>query len=116
MIRRDFKINSIASSLNDENFGLLVDPFNGLVDINNGLIDTPTDPDTTFIDDPLKCSRAIRFAAQLDFKIHPRIMDSIKKNKDRIKIISQERITDEIIKILKTNKPVCLLLKRTRFF
>ena len=105
LIRRDFKINSIASSLNDENFGLLVDPFNGLVDINNGLIDTPTDPDTTFIDDPLRMLRAIRFAAQLEFKIHPRIMESIRNNKDRIKIISQERITDEIIKILKTNKP-----------
>jgi len=105
LIRRDFKINSIASSLNDENFGLLVDPFNGLVDINNGLIDTPTDPDTTFIDDPLRMLRAIRFAAQLEFKIHPRIMDSIKENKERIKIISQERVTDEIIKILKTNKP-----------
>ena len=105
LIRRDFKINSIASSLNDENFGLLVDPFNGLVDINNGLIDTPTDPDTTFIDDPLRMLRAIRFAAQLEFKIHPRIMDSIKQNKERIKIISQERVTDEIIKILKTNKP-----------
>ena len=105
LIRRDFKINSIASSLNNENFGLLVDPFNGLIDINNGLIDTPTDPDTTFIDDPLRMLRAIRFAAQLEFKIHPRIMESIKKNKERIKIISQERITDEIIKILKTNKP-----------
>ena len=105
LIRRDFKINSIASSLNTKNFGLLVDPFNGLIDINKGLIDTPTDPDTTFIDDPLRMLRAIRFAAQLEFKMHPRIMQSIKDNKERIKIISQERITDEIIKILKTNKP-----------
>ena len=105
LIRRDFKINSIASSLNNKNFGLLVDPFNGLLDINKGLINTPTDPDTTFIDDPLRMLRAIRFASQLEFKIHPRIMQSMRKNKDRIKIISQERITDEIIKILKTNKP-----------
>ena len=105
LIRRDFKINSIASSLNNKNFGLLIDPFNGLVDINKGLIDTPTDPDTTFIDDPLRMLRAIRFAAQLEFEIHPRIMQSIKDNKERIKIISQERITDEIIKILRSNKP-----------
>jgi len=105
LIRRDFKINSIASSLNNKNFGLLVDPFNGLVDINKGLIDTPTDPDTTFIDDPLRMLRAIRFSAQLEFKMHPRIMQSIKDNKERIKIISQERVTDEIIKILRTNKP-----------
>ena len=105
LIRRDFKINSIASSLNNKNFGLLVDPFNGLVDINKGLIDTPTDPDTTFIDDPLRMLRAIRFSAQLEFKMHPRIMKSIKDNKERIKIISQERITDEIIKILRSNKP-----------
>ena len=90
LIRRDFKINSIASSLNNKNFGLLVDPFNGLVDINKGLIDTPTDPDTTFIDDPLRMLRAIRFSAQLEFKMHPRIMKSIKDNKERIKIISQE--------------------------
>ena len=105
LIRRDFKINSIASSLNNKNFGLLIDPFNGLVDINKGLIDTPTDPDTTFIDDPLRMLRAIRFSAQLEFKMHPRIMQSIKDNKERIKIISQERITDEIIKILRSNKP-----------
>ena len=105
LIRRDFKINSLASSLNHKNFGLLVDPFNGLVDINKGLIDTPTDPDTTFIDDPLRMLRAIRFSAQLEFKMHPRIMESIKRNKERITIISQERVTDEIIKILKAKKP-----------
>jgi len=105
LIRRDFKINSLASSLNNKNFGLLVDPFNGLVDINKGMINTPTDPDATFIDDPLRMLRAIRFSAQLGFEMHPRIMQSIKNNKERIKIISQERITDEIIKILKTNKP-----------
>jgi len=105
LIRRDFTINALAASINSKTFGELIDSFDGLKDLNNGIINTPTDPDTTFIDDPLRMLRAIRFAAQLEFDIEPRIKKSIKNNKDRIAIVSQERITAEIIKILRSNKP-----------
>jgi len=105
LIRRDFTINAICMSLNYENFGDLIDPYRGLKDIDRGIITTPADPDKTFIDDPLRMLRAIRFAAQLNFKIPQEIKDSILKNRERIKIVSFERITAEIIKMLKSKKP-----------
>ena len=105
LIRRDFTINAICMSLNYENFGDLIDPYKGLKDIDKGIITTPADPDKTFIDDPLRMLRAIRFAAQLNFKIPQEIKDSILKNRERIKIVSFERITAEIIKMLKSKKP-----------
>ena len=105
LIRRDFTINSLAVSLNKNNFGELIDPFNGIADLNNVIINTPSSPDITFKDDPLRILRAIRFACQLEFKIHQKIKISIIKNKERLKIVSKERITAEIIKILKCTKP-----------
>ena len=105
LIRRDFTINTLAMSLNSDNFGELIDPFNGVNDLNSGLIITPADPTITFIDDPLRMLRAIRFSAQLEFIINDDTKNSITENKDRLKIVSQERITAEIIKILKCNKP-----------
>ena len=105
LIRRDFTINALAASIIPDTFGKLIDSFNGLKDLNNGIINTPTDPDTTFIDDPLRMLRAIRFASQLEFEIDPRIKESINNNKNRISIVSQERITAEIIKILNSKKP-----------
>jgi len=105
LIRRDFTINTLAVSLNKKNFGKLIDPFNGIIDLNNGLIKTPSDPTTTFIDDPLRMLRAIRFAAQLEFSINEDTKKSISKNKDRLTIVSQERKTAELIKILKCRKP-----------
>ena len=115
LIRRDFSVNALASSIIPNDFGNLIDLFDGMKNLNNGIINTPTDPDKTFIDDPLRMLRAIRFASQLNFKMHQRIKDSIIKNKDRISIVSQERITAEIIKILRTDKPSIsfYLLKET---
>ena len=105
LCRRDFTINAIAASLNEKEFGKLIDPLGGIKDLNKGLIITPLDPDETFSDDPLRMLRAIRFAAQLRFQIAPNIIESITRIKDRIKIISWERITEEIIKTLNTKKP-----------
>ena len=105
LCRRDFTINAIAASLNKDNFGELIDPLGGIKDLNKGLIITPLDPDETFSDDPLRMLRAIRFAAQLHFQIAPNIIDSISRIKKRLEIISWERITEEIIKTLKTDKP-----------
>ncbi len=103
--RRDFKINALAISLSPNSYGELIDPFNGIQDLKDKLIRTPLDPDITFSDDPLRMMRAIRFAAQLGFSVHFTSIAAIKKNKDRINIISQERITDELNKIILSKKP-----------
>ena len=103
--RRDFTINALAVSLNDEDFGSLIDPFNGLDDLKQQLIRTPLDPEQTFSDDPLRMMRAIRFAAQLKFHIYPETLHAIEKNAKRIDIISKERIADELNKIIMSHQP-----------
>ena len=103
--RRDFTINAIAIQLNTENYGTLIDPFNGQKDLKNKIIRTPLDADITYSDDPLRMMRAIRFAAQLNFTIEDKSLVSISRNAERLAIISQERITEELNKIILTNKP-----------
>ncbi|HTG66165.1 MAG TPA: HD domain-containing protein [Flavobacterium sp.] len=103
--RRDFTINALALSLNEADFGDLLDPFDGLTDMENKILKTPLDPDVTYSDDPLRMMRAIRFATQLNFEIEEHSLQAITKNADRIKIISGERIVDELNKILSTQKP-----------
>lgn len=103
--RRDFTINAMAVSVNDANFGELVDPFGGLDDLHRRIIRTPLDPDITFSDDPLRMMRAIRFATQLDFGIYPETFSAIARNCERISIISRERIFDELGKIIRSKKP-----------
>ena len=103
--RRDFTINALALSLNEDNYGDLLDPFDGLKDLSAGVIRTPLDPDITYSDDPLRMLRAIRFASQLGFRIEKESLQAINRNKNRIKIISKERIVDELNKILLSEKP-----------
>ncbi|MCK9628359.1 MAG: CCA tRNA nucleotidyltransferase [Bacteroidales bacterium] len=103
--RRDFTINALAFSLQKEDFGNLVDPFGGVRDLQNGILRTPLDPDTTYSDDPLRMIRAIRFASQLSFTIVPESIESIKRNRKRLEILSKERINDELAKILLSPKP-----------
>lgn len=113
--RRDFTINAMAFCLNKDRFGELLDPFNGIRDIEDLIIRTPLDPDITFSDDPLRMMRGIRFATQLGFDIYPETFDAIVRNKERIKIISKERIADELNKIVLSPKPSLgfILLEKT---
>ncbi|MFD0794966.1 CCA tRNA nucleotidyltransferase [Mucilaginibacter litoreus] len=103
--RRDFTINALAIALNPDVYGDLIDPFNGIADLETKLIRTPLNPGDTFSDDPLRMMRAIRFASQLNFKINDDAVSAIKSNLQRIKIVSQERITDELNKIILSPKP-----------
>lgn len=103
--RRDFTINAMAFCLNSDRFGELIDPFNGIQDLDDLIIRTPLDPDITFSDDPLRMMRAVRFASQLGFDIYHETFDAIERNKERIKIVSMERVTDELNKIILSPKP-----------
>ena len=103
--RRDFTINALAVCLNHDRFGELVDPFNGVWDMEDRLIATPLDPDITFSDDPLRMMRAIRFATQLNFEIEPETFEALQRNRERIRIISGERIADELQKIMVSDTP-----------
>ena len=103
--RRDFTINTLAISLNKKDFGDIIDTYDGINDINNQLIKTPLDPLKTFDDDPLRIMRAFRFASQLDFNVDEAIMDAANGMRERLSIVSQERITDEFLKIIASQKP-----------
>jgi len=113
--RRDFTINAMAFCLNENRYGELLDPFNGMQDLTDLIIRTPLDPDITFSDDPLRMMRAIRFASQLGFDIYPDTFDAIRRNRERIHIISMERVTDELNKIILSPKPSVgfILLEKT---
>lgn len=113
--RRDFTINAMALSLQDKNFGALIDPFNGIQDLKDKIIRTPLNPDITYSDDPLRMLRAIRFASQLDFKIEKESLEAISKNNNRINIITKERIVVELNKIIESKTPSIgfLLLEKT---
>ncbi len=113
--RRDFTINALAIKLNDNGYGDLIDPFDGISDLERKIIRTPLDPDITYSDDPLRMMRAIRFASQLDFMIERTSLESITKNAERIKIITNERIVDELNKIMLSPTPSkgFLLLEKT---
>jgi len=104
-LRRDFTINALGISLNENDFGTVNDPFDGVGDIERKLIKTPLEPEKTFIDDPLRMMRAIRFAAQLQFRIEENTLQAIAANANRIKIITKERVTEELNKILLSKKP-----------
>ncbi len=113
--RRDFTINAMAFCLNGDRFGELLDPFNGMQDLEDLIIRTPLDADITFSDDPLRMMRAIRFATQLGFDIHPDTFDAITRNRDRISIVSMERVSDELNKIILAPRPSVgfILLEKT---
>lgn len=113
--RRDFTINAMAICLNNNRYGELLDPFDGTGDLDRCIIRTPLDPDITFSDDPLRMMRAIRFATQLGFNLYPETFDAIVRNKERIKIITRERIADELNKIMLSRRPSdgWLLLDKT---
>jgi len=104
-LRRDFTINALAISLNKADFGLLIDPFEGVKDLRNGIIRTPLDPAVTFTDDPLRMMRAIRFATQLNYRLLPETFEAIRDNARRIDIITKERVSEEMNKIIMTEKP-----------
>jgi poly(A) polymerase len=104
-LRRDFTINAMAIHLTEKNFGKLLDPFNGIQDLQDKLIRTPQNPEVTFSDDPLRMMRAIRFSSQLHFQIEEKAFEAIRQNVKRISIVSAERISDEINKILLSTKP-----------
>lgn len=103
--RRDFTINAMAVSVNGDSFGELLDPFHGIIDLHNRVIRTPLDPDVTFSDDPLRMMRGIRFATQLEFEIDPVTYEAIVRNAHRIRIITRERINDELMKIMRSGRP-----------
>lgn len=103
--RRDFTINAMAISVTPDSFGELLDPFNGIIDLHKRIIRTPLEPDVTFSDDPLRMMRAIRFATQLEFSIHPETLASMKRNAARIEIITKERINTELMKIMASQRP-----------
>lgn len=105
LARRDFTINALAVSVNAATFGEVTDRYDGVGDIERRIIRTPLDPDITFSDDPLRMMRAIRFATQLDFKIHPDTFEAVRRNAERIEIITKERIKDELFKIMSAPKP-----------
>ena len=114
--RRDFTINALALSLNEANFGELLDPFKGIEDLGKGILRTPLNPDITYSDDPLRMMRAIRFASQLNFKIEKKSLSAITKNSERLEIITRERIVDELNKVMSSEKPSIgfLLLEETK--
>lgn len=116
LARRDFTINALALGINKDNFGEIVDPFKGLKDLKTKCIRTPLNPDCTFSDDPLRIMRAARFASQLSFQVDPRILKSMENQRERLQIVSQERITDELLKILSHPQPSIgfQILKQTR--
>ena len=105
LLRRDFTVNAMAVALNASVFGTVLDPLGGAADLEARILRTPLDPLQTFDDDPLRMMRAVRFAAQLDCEIDPPVLDAVQTMKDRIKIVSQERITDEFLKLLKAPRP-----------
>ena len=114
--RRDFTINALALSLNEANFGELLDPFKGIEDLGKGILRTPLNPDITYSDDPLRMMRAIRFASQLNFKIEKNSLSAITNNSERLEIITRERIVDELNKVMSSEKPSIgfLLLEETK--
>ena len=112
--RRDFTINAMAICLNKSRFGELVDPFNGLADLEDGIIATPLEPDVTFSDDPLRMMRCVRFATQLNFQIEDETFEALERMADRIKIVSGERIKDELNKIILSPMPSKAILLSVR--